>query len=271
MKTRCLVLAMIYLIELRLTLPELTATTPNPPLQTKDGPPRRDVPPKVQEILRKAIDSHGGRQNLLRLGHALIESKVADSRDPDNPPQTFSLEEHFDCPSRLRSTVHITIAGQRHQFVSVLNGTKGWARQDGETRKMSRDELQQAQDGLYQVRVIQLLPLLEEPAFVLAPLAEAKIGGRAAVGVSVESKGRDTMRLFFDKHSGLLAKVERRSRGPNAKEHLAEVYFERYKSFSGLQFATKKRIVLDGRPSFKVDVSAIRFPAKVDPGNFAKP
>jgi hypothetical protein len=271
MKTGCLVLFLIFPVELRLTLAGRSAEKPKSTPQTKPDPGRRDVPPKVKEILRKAIDAHGGRQNLLRQGHALTEAKVAYSRDPDNPPQVFTIEEHFCSPSRLRSTVVITVAGRRHQSVSVLDGTKGWASLDGETREMTGAEFKQAQDGLYQTRVIQLLPLMEGPGFALAPLAESKVGGRPAVGVSVESKGRDPMRLFFDKRSGLLVKIERRTRGPDKKEHLTEMYFEQYKSFSGLQFATKKRLIIDGRLTFTVEVSAVRFPAKVDPSAFAKP
>src|SRR5262249_31340150 len=62
-------------------------------------------------------------------------------------------------------------------------------------------------------RVTTLVPLLEDPGFTLTALGEAKVEGRAALGVKVAFKGRPDLSLYFDQESGLLVKYDYRLQG----------------------------------------------------------
>ena len=105
--------------------------------------------------------------------------------------------------------------------------------------------------------------------FDLAPLPDKMVDGKPAAGVKVASKGHMEAKLYFDKTTGLLVKVERQSNEAGIAT-TKEYVFGSHKDFDGVKLATKRTESLGGKKFAEVTV-AFRFPGKVDDALFGKP
>jgi hypothetical protein len=154
----------------------------------------------------------------------------------------------------------------------VVNGSKGWIQTMGETREMNKGELAEAREALYLDRVIALVPLQGE-GFRLSPLGDSKVGDATAVGVKVSHAGHRDVKLFFDKKSNLLLKVESRVKPQDqgGKEVTQEVVYGGYADVDGVQFPRKLTIKRDGERFIEGESSDIKFPARVPAKEFEKP
>jgi hypothetical protein len=121
---------------------------------------------------------------------------------------------------------------------------------------------------------VALLTPLKKEGFKLAPLPEAKVEGRAAVGVRVSRKGHRDVSLYFDKESHLLLKsamtVKSVEDGSN-KELKQEILYGDYKDFGGARWPTRVHIKQNGKSFLEMNFTEVRAMAKIDPKVFAEP
>ena len=87
------------------------------------------------------------------------------------------------------------------------------------------------QESTYIEYVSGLLPLLKEK-FELTSLGEAKVRNQPVAGVLVKSKNHPDIKLYFDKTTALLIKIEFQRKEPNGKPMLMETYLSDYRDFS---------------------------------------
>ena len=124
---------------------------------------------------------------------------------------------------------------------------------------------------LHAENVQTLVPLLRDKAYRLHALGEMKVGGRPAVGVRVESRGHKDVNLYFDKKTGLLAKVERRALDDAGKEVTEESFCSGYKDVGGVKLPMKVVVQHDGKKFLEMEFSEYRFLDKLDDSEFARP
>src|SRR5437667_1520146 len=102
---------------------------------------------------------------------------------------------------------------------------KGWESSAGEeTTELKDERLQELQDEAFSNYIETVLPLLKDRQLTVKLIGEEKVDGKAAVGVKVSAKDRKDIKLFFDKESGLLAKLQRRTTGLEMKEVDSETF-----------------------------------------------
>ena len=65
------------------------------------------------------------------------------------------------------------------------------------------------------LKVARMVPLLKEKGYELSLIGEDKVEGKKVVGVRVTKKDQKDISLFFDKETGLLAKLEYRGADPS--------------------------------------------------------
>jgi hypothetical protein len=154
----------------------------------------------------------------------------------------------------------------------VVNGNKGWIQMMGETREMDKDDLAEAREALYHDRVITLAPLKGE-GFKLSLLGDSKVGDKPVVGVKVSHAGHRDVKLFFDKNSHLLLKLEApvKSREQGGKEVTQEAVYGDYMEVDGTKFPRKMTIKRDGERYVEGENSDLKFSAGLPAKEFEKP
>ena len=120
--------------------------------------------------------------------------------------------------------------------------------------------------------VATLIPL-KDKGFTLSTLPEAKADGKAVIGVKVVAKDRPDVSLWFDKSTGMLAKVEQlvQTEDPKAKPVKQETTFADYKEFAGCKIPTKVVAKREGKVFVEATVSDVKPVEKLDEKLFAKP
>ena len=121
---------------------------------------------------------------------------------------------------------------------------------------------------------VRLVTLVKDAKdYELSPLGEVKVEGKSAVGVLVKSKGHQDVSLFFDKETGLLAKVEYRTTEPmSGKEISEERIVLKYgdKSKEGLAMPKEVLVKRDGETFMKAEVLESKVLEKLDDSEFKK-
>jgi hypothetical protein len=199
------------------------------------GPARAGDREAALAVLDAAIKAHGG-------GYALKRARTAQrtgsgtftSSGKDVP---FAEELLWQLPQHFRLTTEVGSGQARGRVVVVVGPDKGWQSTGGMVAELGKDRVEELHEEAYVLWLATLAPLRDD-GFELTPLPETRQNGRALAGVKVASKGHADARLFFDKESGLLVKIERRAR--EAGQTVDKEYaFGGHKEFDGVKLPTR--------------------------------
>ncbi len=215
-------------------------------------------------IIDQAIQAQGGADALAKSRTAVRHGKgVVYQGDQE---QAFTDEMTLDLPDRWQRSLQI---GMDVRFNVAVAGDKGWHALGGKVEDLGPERLKELREELYVLWLETLLPLRGE-GFDLAPLPEIKVNGKPAVGVQASSKGRPDVKLYFDRATHLLTKVEwsgQEAGQPHAKEH----FLGDFKEFDGVKLPTHWVETIDGKKISELTSAEYKFPAKVDDAAFTKP
>jgi hypothetical protein len=233
---------------------------------------RSDEPPNPRAIVDRAIKAHGGAEKLNKYKAATMKGKGTFYGLGGNG-LPYTGEWAVQGAHQIRFAMEATANGKSFKMTEVVDGKKGWIKiQDGEPMVMNKDQLQEEQEEMYAGWVATLAPL-QDKKFKLAPVGEAKVEGKAALGIKVQRKGHGDVNLFFDKKSGLLVKSEFQVKDVQAgnKEAMQETLYQKYKAVNGMQEPTRIVIRRDGKLFVDAEMSDIHVHESLDPGTFARP
>jgi hypothetical protein len=103
-------------------------------------------------------------------------------------------------------------------------------------------------------------------------LGEVKVNGKPALGIRVSKEGHKEISFYFDKATGLVAKVERRARDlQSGQEVTEERIITAYQEVGGRKIAKKVEVLRDGNALLEVEVIEARFVERFDDNHFTKP
>ncbi len=222
---------------------------------------------QARAVIDKAIQATGGEAKLA--GAARFTQKAAGKVYGPAGAVAFTGEWAVDLPGQVRETIETEADGMKFRAVKVIAGDKGWLRVNDGVEELDKDALAAAHDETYAAWVTSLLPL-KEKEFTLAPLAESKVGERAAVGVKVTHADRPDVALYFDKEKGWLLRAEYAVKAGAAKVR-QEVFYDDYTDRDGLQRPKKTTVKRDGKVLLECEVSEFKALDKADPKAFEKP
>ncbi len=223
---------------------------------------------KALAVIEEAIKAHGGEEALAKALIATRTGKGAMTLFGKEAPFTEEFMVHF--PDRFRLALDVEMGGQSTKVTLVYAGDKGWQATGGSVVELSKERLEELREFTYAFWLTTLMPLKKDSAFELATLPEADVKGQPARGVKVTCKGHNEVKLFFDKKSGLLVKLERRGQEAGLPVH-KEYFFSDHKSFDGVKLATKHIELSDGKKFIEGKVESYKFPRKIDDSVFSKP
>jgi hypothetical protein len=214
-------------------------------------------------IVDAAIKAHGGAdalakaQNFTRTGLGTYSG----FGDKDLP---FTDEMIVSLPDRSRLVIDLD---KKVKIVSVLNGDKAWESQGGPPEAVTAQRVREMSEEVYVMWLTTLTPLKKD-GVVLKPLPEKKVDTKPAVGVAVAAKGRPDVKMYFDKESHLLVKVERDALLAGQKLDKEYLYGD-YKDVDGARLPGKLAEVVNGKKF--IELKAAYKLGKPDDSAFNKP
>ncbi len=214
-------------------------------------------------VVDEAIKAHGGTdalakaQSFTRSGSGTVS--LFDKAIAITSEQTVSL------PDRSRLAIEID---KKTRITAVLNGDKGWESAGGPATEMAAARVKELADETYVLWLATLTPLKKD-TFLLKALPEKKVNAKPAVGLAVAAKGRPDVRLYFDKETHLLVKVEREAVEGGQKVD-KEYYFADYKEVDGVKLPTKLTESINGKKFSEIGPVVYKL-HKPDETAFGKP
>jgi hypothetical protein len=218
----------------------------------------------TQAILDRAIQAHGGESKLasLKAGHVKSRSKLLSNG------LELTQEVVYLLPSRFRETVTYKDNGQEHRMVSVYDGKQATLKIDGQEVPLNERLRGELIEAGYLLGVQRLLAL-KDKQFKLAPLGEANVEGKPAVGIRVSAEGHRDVNLFFDKATGRLAKLQRQATDPGTGlEFTDERIVTAYEMRDGLPTVRNAVVLRNGQKFMEVTVLEAKFLDKADDSEF---
>jgi hypothetical protein len=223
----------------------------------------------VQAIVDKAILAHGGAEKLN--GVKGLQMKSEGTIEIMGAGSKFTQETVVLFTGKFKQAMELDLSGMKIPITTAYDGTNGWISANGQTIDMPANVLDATKEAVYQMNVGRLTTL-KEPGFKLAPLGDINVNDKPAVGVKVTKAGQKDINLFFDKESGLLAKVEHRTTDPQTMQEVNEerIMLE-YQDIDGYKTAKKAKVLHDGKKYMEVDVVQVKFVDKIDEAELKKP
>ena len=234
------------------------------------GPARAEDKGQPSAIIDKAITAAGGEANLAKWKAATWKSKGTFYGLGDGLP--YTSETAVAWPDRIRTAIDAEFNGQKFMIVNVFNKDKGWTKMGGDSMALEGDRLDEQKEEVYAAWVQTVLPL-RDTTFTLTSLGDSKVDGKAVAGVKVASKGRRDISLFFDKETGLLAKIDRKVKDVQGggDEVAQETILSDYKEIDGTKHPMKVTIKRDGKKYIEQENSDMKIADKLDDKLFAEP
>lgn len=211
-------------------------------------------------LVARAIRAAGGENRLVRYGARTWKEKAV--YHGAGGDERYEASYSAAWPDKIRVEIG--------EFILVVNGDRGWVKTQGDTREMTREELDEHREGAYAVWILSLVPLRNKE-FRLSRLGEAKVGGRPTDGIKVSRQGHFDVNMYFDREVGLLAMIETHFReARSGKEVNQETIFSGYKDVSGIRTPTEVTIRRDGKLAVEASIE-LKYVERLDERVFAKP
>lgn len=184
-------------------------------------------------------------------------------------------EHVVQLPGQMKSVIRLEVDGLKLEFVTVVNGDKGWRRTNGITSDMDANALAQSKDTLHAYRVARMTQIPNDREFKLVNKNIASnpsiIDGVRAWGIQVSyPKEKDVVLWIADKEK-LLLKMERMQQNAEKKMFLVAESFSDYKEINGVQRPMKRIVFMDGKKSMESKATEIKLLEQIDEKEFAKP
>lgn len=183
----------------------------------------------------------------------------------------YTQEVSVQAPDKFKEVMELNVMGNKVLVTSVFNGKEAWIR-SGDTDVNVTDEiLAEFKEAASMLRLTQGL-FLKDKAMKYSIVGEAKVKGKPAVGVLVTREGKKNITLYFDKETGLLAKVEARKKDlMSGQEVNEERFITEYSDVEGRKTAKRVEVQRDGKEFLEAEVLEVKVFEKLDDSEFTQP
>lgn len=224
----------------------------------------------AKTILTKAIEAHGGEENLAKYKAARTKGKGKITL-PGLGDVDFTQEVTAMLPDKMKEILELDIANQKIPITTLINGDKISIDANG-TALPINDAIKKAiGEARHMAKVARLTGLLKEKEYDLSVVGDSKVEGKATVGILVSRKGQRDITLHFNKETGLLAKLEHRTVDPTTEKEFAEerIILE-YTKTDKMPHPKKVLVKRDGEKFMEVEVLDVKLLDSIDEGEFKK-
>jgi hypothetical protein len=220
----------------------------------------------AEKVIDQAIKAHGGADALSkvhRCTRSMTGTMILNGMDLN-----FTQDLTMDLPDRYR--LETELGSDKRKLIIIVTADKGWRVAGGTTQEISPEVLSEAREEGHVIYLSSLVPLRRDKGYTLKLLADTKVQGKPASVVKVSVKGKADAQLYFDKESGLLVKISRKTAiaGLLAQR---EYIFADHKTYSGATLPTRWQELINGARYLDGKVSSYSFTSSPDDKLFAKP
>jgi hypothetical protein len=218
-------------------------------------------------IVDKAIKALGGADKIEKFQGSKVKTKGNLELKGGIP---FTQDLITRLPDQYRESLNMDVSGKNVSIITVFDGKTGWMSVNGETKEAEGKILEAMKEASYMLRVGRLI--IKDKNVKLAPLGEAKVDGKPVIGVRVSSEGHRDVNLYFDKETGLPAKVEQRVHDFQTSQDVNEErIIKGYMEVDGIKTPKKVVVNRDGKKFMEIEVQQVKMLESVDKGEFEKP
>src|SRR5262249_10819252 len=159
-------------------------------------------------VIKKAIKAHfpGG----LDTKHKAVRTKAKGTLHIQGLKLDFTQEVSVHTP-RFKEVMEIEFMGKKTVVTSVYTGKEAWIRADNKDVKVTDEILNAFKDASHTMSLMEGA-FGKDKAVKFSLIGESKVKDKAAIGVTVSKEGKKDVNLFFDKETGLITKLEVRTR-----------------------------------------------------------
>ena len=220
----------------------------------------------AEAVVKKAIEAHGGAEVLKKLTAG--ESTYKGDMTVFGMDLEFTAKLVYQLPDKFRMEIDTEAGGQKLAIVQVVNGAKTKSTLNGMATPLGEAEQKELRQAAMIQEISQLTPLIDGKTYTIKlekPTDDANV-------VLVTAKDLNDTKLFFDKKSGLLTKIERKGLAPSMgepKEVTEETVMSDFKKFDGMMLPTKTMVNHDGKKFMTMTLTDAKLMEKADEKAFA--
>lgn len=230
---------------------------------------------KAAAVVKKAIEAHGGADNLnkYKAGKFTMKGDLSVM----GMDLEFTGSAAYAVPDRFRLLLNMEVMGMKLDINQVVKGdkTKSTITVGGMTIPSPGGdaEVEELKTSLAMQEAEQFTPLLDAKRFTVKSTDDADVNGKKAAVIVVQPKtAKKEFKMYFDKDSGLLVKTAHRGLAPGdgaGTDVDEENFHSEYKKVNGIQVATKLVVHHDGKKFMSVELSDFELLEKLDDKEFA--
>jgi hypothetical protein len=230
------------------------------------SPPLAAADPAAEAIIQKAIKAHGGKDALEK--YVAGTSSVKGTMNLFSMEIPYTAELKFQFPGQFKMITNLEIAQQKVKVIQTINQEQYTTLLNDEKKPLGEAEKTELRQGLRIQEMGTLLPLLDEKRYAVTVGKAKKVGDRDVVILNVSSKGMIDTELGFDPKSGLLVTMARKATTETGDQVLEESLLSEFKTFGGIEIATKVVVLRDGKKFMTMFVVDTQVLDKLDPKEF---
>jgi hypothetical protein len=223
-----------------------------------------------KDILAKAIKAHGGEDVLTKNKAAQLKTKGKIDL-PGVGEVDFTQETSYMIPGKFKDTLEFKVAGQNVTVFTLINGDEITLEVNGKAVDAGDKVKDSMKDLVPVIEVGRLVPL-KDKKYELSIIGEDKVEGKKVIGIRASAKDQKDVSIYFDKETGLVAKLEHRMADPATGKEITEERIITEYSKNKVGVPTPKKIIVkhDGKQFLEAEVLEITMLEKIDDSEFKK-
>ncbi len=226
---------------------------------------------KPLEVIQKAIDAHGGAAALNKAKIAKTTAKG--TMNLGGQKIDYATTAIHSLPDKYKLETTGELAKLKLVTSQVLNGKKTKIRATLAGADQPLPE--KAKDETIQAALVQeaslLTPLLEAKKYGLKADKDADVNGSAATVIVVTGNGLKELKLFFDKKTNQLVKMQRKGLAPGSAgvvEVDEETFLSDFQKYDAALLPSKVVVMHDKKEFLTMTVTEWKFLDKVEATEF---
>lgn len=215
----------------------------------------------AEKVIKKAIEAHGGEKALeaVKAGDMSIKATL----DIMGTDVDFEGEAAYSFPDKMAVTLNGEVMGQKIAIVQVVNGDKVSMTVNGMPIPVEDSQKDELKQSAVEQQVGLIVPLLDKK-YTLSVEADEKVGAAEATVVRASRKGLKDTKLFFDKKTHLLVRMQRQGLDQSGQEVDTVSDLTDYKKVDGVQTPMTVKVLNDGKAFMTMKISNVRHLNKSD-------
>jgi hypothetical protein len=221
----------------------------------------------AKEVVEKAIAAHGGADNLKK--YSAAKTKTKGTISVMGLELEFDGESAYQFPDQMRNILKLDVMGVKVTVVQIYNAGKLKVTANDMSPPISDAQKNEIKESLHLANIQNLVGLLDGKKFELSLIDKTdKVGDKEVVGVLVKSKGYKDLKVFFDKKSHVILKMERKGLDPTEKEVNQVLIFSDMKKYDGILRPGKSELSMDGKKFMTSETVEYKHLDKIDKKEF---